>query len=95
MVRYGGEEFLIILIGENYESALRLAERTRKLIEEKPITVSTDLSITVTISAGTGSRIPREPLETFLRRVDGALYRAKNSGRNKVCSDKAIKRNSL
>jgi diguanylate cyclase (GGDEF)-like protein len=91
MVRYGGEEFLIILIGESDESALRLAERTRKLIEDQPIPVSADISISVTISAGTGSRVPREQLETFLRRVDGALYRAKNSGRNKVCSDKVIK----
>ncbi|MDH4231546.1 MAG: diguanylate cyclase [Nitrospirota bacterium] len=84
--RYGGEEFLIVLPGTNFEDTLTLAERIRTNIKTSPVAKS-DLTpaISVTVSLGiatmTGTDIS---VDTMIKRADEGLYRAKESGRDKV-----------
>ncbi|MBE0499748.1 MAG: cache domain-containing protein [Campylobacterales bacterium] len=78
--RIGGEEFIIILPETGEELSLEIAERIRKNIES----YSFEPVKKVTISIGLVRHKSEEGLEELLRRVDSALYEAKNSGRNRV-----------
>lgn len=85
-VRWGGEEFLIVLPETNYEDALQLAERIRMNIEENLFLYSDEV-VKVTMSFGVASKTPDEnSYEHMIARADQALYHAKKTGRNRVCS---------
>jgi len=82
--RIGGEEFLIISPGATVEAALVLAERIRVQIEAmKVIDGENECSITVSIGVTSFSNMAGTP-ELIMRKVDAALYRAKEQGRNRV-----------
>jgi diguanylate cyclase (GGDEF)-like protein/putative nucleotidyltransferase with HDIG domain len=80
--RYGGEEFAILLPETRMEDALRVAERLRKTIEAK----SSFREMPVTASLGIASW-PSDGVmkEEIIHRADTALYRAKQTGRNRTC----------
>jgi len=79
--RFGGEEFLVVLPGLDHAGALALAERLR-------VAVSSGVGDgpRVTISLGVASAGDDADAEALLRRADGALYRAKGEGRDRVVS---------
>ena len=80
LIRWGGEEFLIVLPGCRLEAAQELAERIRAaMAQEQDAVVGS-----ITLSLGVGAWQPGECSSTLLRRTDQALYRAKTSGRNQV-----------
>lgn len=81
--RYGGEEFLIILNNTDLQTAEGIAERIRKGIGDSPIH-SGSLRLHVTISLGVATLQPEDTLNAFVERTDEALYRAKQTGRNRV-----------
>lgn len=83
VVRYGGEEFLLLLPGIGLANATRIAERARRIVAETPFRVD-DTDIAVTISAGVAERRDGEAREALLERADEALYAAKDAGRNRV-----------
>jgi diguanylate cyclase (GGDEF)-like protein len=86
--RYGGEEFAIIL--PDTDNAYNLAEICRKAIEDLQISHRASVvSKVVTISIGVCICTPDQETNSisFIINVDKALYRAKNSGRNRVCTD--------
>jgi two-component system cell cycle response regulator len=85
-VRYGGEEFVVVLPETDLEVTKMVAERLRRNMGEEPFEVSADVgSITVTVSIGgtvyDGTEVSADGL---LKRADDALYTAKNQGRNQV-----------
>ncbi len=80
IARYGGEEFLIILPNCNSKDGLAIAERVRKDIEDAVFSKST---LKVTISIGLTELRDDNALE-IITRADNLLYKAKNSGRNKI-----------
>lgn len=81
--RWGGEEF-ILLCPEMPESFLPIfAEKLRESIEQH-IFDNHDQPINLTISVGATLISPNESFEDAFKRVDTALYQAKNSGRNRV-----------
>ncbi len=83
VIRFGGEEFLVILMDINEGEALKTAEKIRETIEKSKIKIS-DGSITKTISLGI-SEFPSDT-ESFWQAIkfaDVALYRAKETGRNR------------
>ncbi len=83
--RFGGEEFVILLPETVIESAHKLAFRLcRVLAQSRVVLLNNDVSITA--SFGVSGREVKSPsdLEILLRDADEALYRAKNSGRNRV-----------
>jgi diguanylate cyclase (GGDEF)-like protein len=83
--KYGGEEFCVILTETNAEGAQFVAERIRKAMEEKSV-AAYDEDLKVTISIGV-SAFPQDSsdLNTLVDKADQALYKAKESGRNRVC----------
>ncbi len=82
--RYGGEEFIIILLKTGLSSALDVAERVRKAIEAAEMKDSEGNVFSVTVSEGVSSYKPAEDERSLISRVDDALYRAKENGRNRV-----------
>jgi diguanylate cyclase (GGDEF)-like protein len=85
LCRYGGEEFMIILPEASPDDAMEIVERVRHRIGETAIAAGAT-SFFVTASFGvTGSASPPYlDLESYLRRCDEALYRAKDEGRNRA-----------
>lgn len=79
VVRYGGEEFCIVLMGADGYQAMTVAERIRDQLNDcKP----GGLSLTVSVGVATSGE-PIEDLFEVLSKADEALYRAKRSGRNR------------
>ena len=87
LVRYGGEEFLLVLPEVGLGRALIVAERARKAIAEQP-TPYAGGRIPVTISLGVAERKPGENRGELLSRADAALYEAKAKGRNCVAQSR-------
>ena len=80
LIRWGGEEFLLLLPATQIEAAGPFAERIRLEVEqEKFPTVGT-----ITISLGVAQLQNGENIDTLIKRVDSSLYRAKQEGRNRV-----------
>ncbi len=87
-VRYGGEEFAIILPETTLEEAVNLAERFRIMVERTVFSNGRErLPVTISIgiaSIGNNSTAENISQEEFLQIADGALYQAKQSGRNRI-----------
>jgi diguanylate cyclase (GGDEF)-like protein len=82
--RYGGEEFVILLLENDLPTAKMIAERLRLLISSIPVHTDQGL-IHVTVSMGvTAVAQDVRDLPTLLQRADEALYVAKSSGRNRI-----------
>jgi len=86
IVRYGGEEFVILLPETNLESAKRFAERFRQSVMKDPFETNVG-PLRVTISIGVAEMNEHDTLQTLVERADSALYKAKGAGRNCVASD--------
>lgn len=86
LARYGGEEFCVVLPETALEGTRMVAERIRHMVEELEFRWE-DQAISVTISVGACVRVPHEEdtREKMIAGADGALYHAKQSGRNRVC----------
>ncbi|EPD8213139.1 GGDEF domain-containing protein [Yersinia enterocolitica] len=78
--RVGGEEFAVIIQTSVYEEARLMAEKILTRVRELVI----NDEIRITVSIGAGIKKEKESQESLLRRIDIALYQAKNSGRNCV-----------
>nr|MBF0222667.1 diguanylate cyclase [Desulfobulbaceae bacterium] len=82
-VRYGGEEFCLILPETSADDALSQAERFRDHIADLVIPCK-EASIKVTISLGIAELAAGNSPDQLMKRADDALYEAKNAGRNRV-----------
>jgi diguanylate cyclase (GGDEF)-like protein len=84
--RYGGEEFCVILPETSRKNAAKIGEELRALVEAHAF-IAEDKNIRVTISIGVGTLQDDMALADLYRAADEMLYRAKRTGRNKVCYD--------
>jgi len=75
VVRYGGEEFLVLLSQEGLDTALVIAERVRESVFK---------NTTVTISLGVAEFVADMTMEELIASADAALYQAKENGRNRI-----------
>lgn len=83
--RYGGEEFIVLLLETDLNGACIVAERLRTAITSKPMRVGEGLELNVTASLGVAQRDENTTsLEILIARADQALYVAKHKGRNRV-----------
>ncbi len=84
--RWGGEEFIVFLPETTGDGAVRLAEQVRLAFSKTRIKRGgkQEVNDAVTISIGVAEITPGEALERAVERADGALYQAKNDGRNCV-----------
>lgn len=86
LARLGGEEFAVILPEIDRETAENVAERLRQRLAKVEVAAPEGI-VRCTVSIGViQCRLAHESLDVALKRVDDALYRAKGSGRNLVCS---------
>jgi diguanylate cyclase len=89
VARFGGEEFAIILRETALESATRLADRIREHVQSKQLVKRSTgdvlgvLTISIGVACWTGDDMPA----SLLQRADICLYRAKNTGRNRVVNE--------
>lgn len=87
--RYGGEEFGVILAGTDEEGARIVADKARAAVEALAIPhPNSPVASTVTVSVGIASVRPVSGVEpaAVVAAADDGLYRAKRSGRNRVCA---------
>jgi len=94
--RIGGEEFAILLPETDREGAVVVAERLRSSVEDCEILLqSSEMPMRFTVSIGVSApESVNYNLDALLSQADDALYRAKHTGRNKVCSDLSYQHNS-
>ena len=84
LIRYGGDEFCIIMPETSEQNAYRVAEIIRRSICSQPFTfANTKFNITVSIGVAAMDQ-DRDNVESVLKKADEALYQAKKSGRNSV-----------
>jgi len=85
LVRYGGEEFLVMLPEVPGPGAVVVAGRIRKAVEAEPLVVS-GKPVALTVSVGVSARLDEGPesIESLLARAEQALALAKQRGRNRV-----------
>ncbi|MGD7035830.1 GGDEF domain-containing protein [Methylotuvimicrobium buryatense] len=81
--RYGGEEFVVLLSETDLDGAELLAERIRQNIENHIFAYGLE-TIRMTASLGTSTLRGDDTLDKFIDRADQAMYRAKQTGRNRV-----------
>ena len=85
VVRYGGDEFVVVLVETNADEAFLVAERMRKLIENKWFGLENGLNLHLTISIGiAASPEHASTKQHLLNMADQAMYRGKESTRNVV-----------
>jgi diguanylate cyclase (GGDEF)-like protein len=82
--RFGGEEFILIAPDTSLQGALHLAERIRVAVERKTL-MADGVSVRLTVSIGVAEKTTTHAgIDQLLKSADGALYHAKQNGRNRV-----------
>lgn len=82
--RYGGEEFLVVLVETNADQAGAVAERVRQAVNIRPIKLGNQADVTVSVSIGVAEHCGHPDENFLIKSADGALYQAKQDGRNRV-----------
>lgn len=83
-IRFGGEEFALLLPGTTIEGALNVCEAILQEIAATPLATQDGATTTITMSAGLASLAPDEDRADLFKRADAALYKAKAEGRNRI-----------
>jgi diguanylate cyclase (GGDEF)-like protein len=85
-VRFGGDEFLLLLPNTGRATGLEVAERLRLLVRERPQGCVADLpeSLSLSVSIGVAASDSGIPCRQLMEQADQALYRSKQGGRNRV-----------
>lgn len=87
--RYGGEEFAVLMYHTTITESYKILEEVRKMVKEEkffmPIESYHPIQIKKTISIGVVELKEEQTPDEIIKKADDALYKAKESGRNKVC----------
>jgi len=83
-VRWGGEEFAVILPGSDVEGAADVAERVRGVLAERSLAAGDGVPIHLTASFGVAASAPGMTAEALVEAADDALYQAKRAGKDRV-----------
>ncbi|MDH4263811.1 MAG: GGDEF domain-containing protein [Spirochaetia bacterium] len=86
IARWGGEEFVLLLVHSDLNGASFVSEKIRSKIESHSFSCGK-----ITASIGVSLRQPHETLEDTLKRADLAMYEAKQTGKNRVVFDSNVK----
>jgi diguanylate cyclase (GGDEF)-like protein len=86
--RWGGEEFIVLLKDTDGKTGLMIAEKIRQHVEQQRYAYN-DKALQLTVSIGLTTLQPDDTLHSLLSRADHAMYRAKQTGRNRTCVEKS------
>ena len=91
VARYGGEEFAILLAGADIRAACVVARQLGETLSSKRLVIKGSAHPVgqVTVSIGVAQARPGEQPAALVERADAALYEAKRTGRNRVCTERA------
>jgi diguanylate cyclase (GGDEF)-like protein len=85
VIRWGGEEFLVLFPETDIAEAAGIVERFRAELGGTPVSVlAGDLLLDITVSGGVAELEPDDSAELLVARADSALYKAKELGRNRL-----------
>lgn len=83
VVRWGGDEFLIVVPGSGALPTSEMAERLRARVADTPIVRDERSAISLSLSIGIAEMACGESIDAWIKRADSALYQAKAAGRNR------------
>lgn len=81
--RYGGEEFLVLLVEMDPQHAKRVAEKIRTRIASEALIIAGGPQLRLTVSIGAAMHDGHPDYQRLVNRADDAMYRAKQGGRNR------------
>lgn len=84
LCRWGGEEFLIMLVNRTYEQALNIAEEIRRKIEASVFPWENEEELKARMTFGVAEHDHKDDINSTIEKADNALYIAKEKGRNRV-----------
>lgn len=84
--RYGGEEFIVLLSGAGYDIGQKVGERIMRETEKAVFDDRPGFHVTTSVGCMSGSPMPGDTLEEYIRNADAAMYEAKRTGRNRLVS---------
>jgi len=91
VVRYGGEEFVVVLPETRLACAIAVAERMRRRVEnELKVIIAGGESLKITASFGVAQKTETDNIDSLVNRADEWLYAAKTGGRNQVRPKKSV-----
>jgi len=82
-IRWGGEEFVCIIINQHERQFQTAAEKIRGLIEQSTLEIASD-RLVITASIGATLARPTDSMDSLIERADQLMYRSKELGRNRV-----------
>ncbi|MDX1584088.1 MAG: diguanylate cyclase [Thermoanaerobaculia bacterium] len=83
--RFGGEEFMVVLPETDAQQAIRIAERIRQAIARNPVKTEDGMvDVSASLGVATAGATEDVPIAELITRADDALYRAKETGRNRI-----------
>lgn len=94
LARYGGEEFVVVLPGASLRNAVKKGKLICKEVAKAKYALEEskeDTIISITLSIGASVHKKGDTVATIVKRADKALYAAKQSGKNRVVSEKKIR----
>ena len=90
MGRWGGEEFVVVVVNVNEEHLYAVSDRLRRLVEQSGIMIGSE-SVHVTVSIGATLGQPGDNVHTILKRADHLMYQSKRAGRNCISMNRQEK----
>lgn len=82
--RYGGEEFVVVLVAVDEAQALVIADSLCRRVSESPVSLANGGKLDITTSVGVALHDGHPDYERVMARADAAMYQAKKRGRNRV-----------
>jgi diguanylate cyclase (GGDEF)-like protein len=88
VARWGGEEFITLLPNTDMEGAVNVAEQIRSGVEEMDVPCAGGSAAKITVSIGVNSHAcgADGTVDALISGADNALYKAKETGRNRICA---------